>query len=429
MLSYEDNKLLTETGPNTPMGDMLRRYWIPALVSEDLPAPDCPPVRIKLLGENLVAFRDSNNQVGLFDEHCPHRRASLFFGRNEECGLRCVYHGWKFDVSGQCVDMPSEPDESNFKDHVKVKSYTCKESGGVIWAYMGPPEQMPELPPFGFRFVDPANRKIRRSINEGNYWQGIESALDSSHLSFLHRRKSPRFSGFVGGTPNQEMQVITHKYGNPKFEVIKTEYGMLVGAKRDTDDPGKKFWRITQFVMPWYQMIPPNSLDPNEKDGPCAMTCWVPIDDETSMSWGFYWDPVHAIDGPNNRTMFRAPELIPGTFTTKANKSNDYLIDREVQASGETFTGMNNGVTEDQAMTESQGPIADRTKEKLGTSDTAIIVGRNIMLKAAKGLQKGETPPGLDPESIKVRAVSVILDEGVSFQEEAKDYLRADIPV
>ena len=158
MLSREENKILTQIGPGTPMGEVMRRYWMPALLSTELPAPDCPPVRVKLLGEDLVAFRDSQGRIGLLDEHCPHRLPSLFLGRNEENGLRCVYHGWKFDVAGACVDMPNEPAENNFKDKIRTKSYPTMDQGGVIWAYMGPPEKQPESPGMEWSEYVPAGR-------------------------------------------------------------------------------------------------------------------------------------------------------------------------------------------------------------------------------------------------------------------------------
>ena len=148
MLNREENEIIVHTGPGTPMGEVMRRYWLPALLSWELDEPDGTPVRVKLVGEELIAFKDTDGKVGLLDNYCPHRRASLFFGRNEECGLRCVYHGWKFDIEGNCVDMPSEPAESNFKDKVKIKSYPCLDMGGVIWTYMGPSEKQPPPPKF-----------------------------------------------------------------------------------------------------------------------------------------------------------------------------------------------------------------------------------------------------------------------------------------
>ena len=166
MLTREDNELLTQTGPGTAMGDLFRRFWQPVLLADELPEPDCPPVRIKVLSEQMVAFRDSNNEIGVIDNFCPHRRASLFFGRNEESGLRCVYHGWKYDVNGDCIDMPSEPAESNFKEKVKIKSYPAREWGGCIWVYMGPIEQMPGLPQFEWCMV-PDEPPERSTVDPG----------------------------------------------------------------------------------------------------------------------------------------------------------------------------------------------------------------------------------------------------------------------
>src|SRR6266536_6368011 len=187
MLKQEDNELVTRTGPGTPMGNLMRQYWIPAMLSSELPEPDCTPVRVLLLNEKLIGFRDSNGEVGLLANHCPHRGASLWFGRNEECGLRCVYHGWKWDVHGNCVDMPNEPPESNFKDKVKAVAYPCREAGGVVWAYMGPPEQQPEvLPQFEWTLVPPEQRVVSKLLQESNWVQGLEGGIDSSHVSFLH---------------------------------------------------------------------------------------------------------------------------------------------------------------------------------------------------------------------------------------------------
>ena len=168
MLSERDNNLFTKVGPGTPMGELIRRFWIPGLLEEEVPESDSPPVRLRLLGEDLVAFRDTNNQVGVLDNYCPHRRASLFFGRNEECGLRCVYHGWKFDVNGDCIDMPSEPAESNFKDKVKTKAYAAVIRGGVIWVYMGPPELKPTPPEFEWSLLPANQRSDSKRLEECN---------------------------------------------------------------------------------------------------------------------------------------------------------------------------------------------------------------------------------------------------------------------
>ncbi|GAB7389172.1 Rieske 2Fe-2S domain-containing protein [Bacillaceae bacterium] len=419
MLSREDNELLTRTGPGTPMGEMLRRYWIPALLSEELARPDCPPVRVKLLGEELLAFRDTNGRVGLVDEYCPHRRASLFFGRNEECGIRCVYHGWKFDADGNCVDMPSEPPESNFKHKVKIKSYPCRERGGVIWAYMGPPDQMPELPELEWTLVPDSHRFITRRIQECNYFQAIEGGLDSSHVSFLHRGGGGQ--GFIGLTNyNSHTPRYLTEDTAPRFEVEKTDYGLLVGAKRNAGD-GKLYWRITQFIMPWYTMIP--TFDHAPRGG----HAWVPMDDEHVWTWSINWNPDRPLTISEIATLKEGRgthmELIPGTHRTKQNKDNDYLINREFQASGASYTGIKGIGAQDAAVQESQGPIADRTIERLGSSDAAIIAARRIMLNAVRNFQEGKNPPALDPASHHVRSASVVLPEGVPFQVGAKELL------
>src|SRR4051794_5707773 len=186
MLSKEDNEIITRVGPGTPMGSLMREYWIPALASTELPSTDCAPMRLVLLGEELIAFRDSAGRVGLIGNHCPHRGASLFFGRNEEGGLRCVYHGWKFDVSGACVDMPNEPPESNFKEKIQHISYPCQERNGVVWAYMGPTRPVPALPGFEWNTVPAGHSYVSKRVAENNWLQALEGGIDTSHANFLH---------------------------------------------------------------------------------------------------------------------------------------------------------------------------------------------------------------------------------------------------
>src|SRR5438477_5597477 len=189
MLSREENELLTRTSPGTPMGNLYRRFWLPALLPQELPAPDSDPIRFRILGEDLVAFRDSNSKVAFLANNCPHRGASLFFGRNEEAGIRCVYHGWKFDVDGNCIDMPNEPAESDFKHKVKATAYPAAEYGGFIWIYMGPSDKQPPLPNYHWCTLQDANRsQVRKWMQESNYSQGVEGDLDSAHVSFLHSK-------------------------------------------------------------------------------------------------------------------------------------------------------------------------------------------------------------------------------------------------
>lgn len=420
MLSREENELLTRIGPGTPGGKLMRRYWIPALMSNELPKPDCVPVRIKLLGEQLLAFRDTNGNVGLVDEFCPHRKVSMYFGRNEECGIRCVYHGWKFDIHGNCVDMPSEPPESSFKDKVSITSYPCRERGGVVWTYMGPSEQMPEMPELEWALVPDSHRHMSRRIQECNFFQALEGGLDSSHISFLHRGGGGQgFNGTQTYAHSNVNTYLTHDTA-PKFEVEKTDYGMMVGAKRNAD-PGKLYWRITQFLMPFYTMIPPFETAPR------GGHAWVPMDDEHVYTWNINWNPLRPLTEEELDILKQGRgihmPLIPGTLRPVQNKDNDYLIDRELQASGKSYTGIMGIGAQDSAVQETQGAIADRGVERLGTSDAAIIAARRIMLNAIKGLHEGKTPPALNAQSHHVRSASVVLPEGFAFQIGAKELL------
>src|ERR671937_275405 len=186
MLKQEENELITRVGPGTPMGNLMREYWVPAMLSSELPAPDCDPVRVMLLGEQLIAFRDTSGKVGLIQNNCPHRGASLFFGRNEENGLRCVYHGWKFDAQGNCVDMPNEPAESDFKTKVRARAYATQERGGIVWTYMGPKRAPPPLPDLEANMLPDGAWQVGAIQRECNWLQALEGDIDTSHLGFLH---------------------------------------------------------------------------------------------------------------------------------------------------------------------------------------------------------------------------------------------------
>ena len=417
MLTKEDNVLLTQTGPGTPMGDLFRRFWQPVLLSQEIPEPDCDPVRIRILSETLVAFRDSNGNPGVVDNYCPHRRASLFFGRNEECGLRCVYHGWKFDVNGDCVDMPSEPAESNFKEKVKVKSYPARDYGDCIWIYMGPIELMPELPQLEWATAPSSHRNVRRWIQESNYMQATEGEIDTSHVSFNHRwfdlSKAPRQQiarRMKNGQPMNNMD------GAPQLTVKETDYGFIYGSRRDVGD-GEYYWRVTQFILPFYSLIP----NPGEREGG---RCWVPMDDEHisvfqySVSTGEpYTDEqrAQANVSPENLTRVKYTfddGAIVDTWRPQRQLHNDFLIDREMQRTV-NYTGIGSGREQDMAMTDTMGAIADRTKEHLGTSDTAIISGRRILLRMARALQEGIEPYAPShPEVFAVRAIDVVSEQG-----------------
>ena len=258
MLRKEQNDLLTQTGPGTPMGRLFRSYWIPALLAEELPENDCPPVRVKLLSERLLAFRDTEGRYGLIDEFCAHRGVSLWFGRNEDCGLRCAYHGWKYDVTGQCVDVPSEPDGSRFARKVKLQSYPLVERGGVLWTLHGPAGRAAR------RCRNGSSRRCRRHTRgttkrwqESNWLQAMEGGIDSSHVSFLHRgdlNSDPLFKGARGNQYNLNDS-------RPVFEVVESPGGLYIGARRNAEN-GHYYWRITQWVMPSFTMIAPRGNHP-----------------------------------------------------------------------------------------------------------------------------------------------------------------------
>jgi phenylpropionate dioxygenase-like ring-hydroxylating dioxygenase large terminal subunit len=392
MLTREENELLTRTGPGTLMGNLIRRFWLPALVPSELPEPDCPPIRFRIASEDLVAFRDSDGKVGFFAQACPHRGASLFFGRNEESGLRCVYHGWKFDVSGACVDMPSEPAESNFKNKVRVKSYPSAEYGGLVWIYMGPAEKQPPLPQFDWclHADEHPDLKVYKWLQECNYTQGVESFLDTVHINFLHRSFTRQT---VGGRP-------VDRNAAPSLEIEETDFGFVYGGRRPTLD-GRYYWRITAHIQPWFSEIPSTTWD-----GSGSFV--VPQDDE--HSWWFTVSP------PGRRAAAGAPErehveLIPGTFRQTNNKDNDYLIDREKQRTV-NYTGLAGNRVEDAMVTESMGPIMDRTHEHLGTTDRAIIFWRRQLLRWARDLENGLEPPILKDASVfRARPIDIITDE------------------
>ena len=390
MLTHEQNSRLTRVGPETPMGDMLRRYWMPALLSWELPEPDCPPVRVKLLGENLVAFRATSGDVGLLDEYCPHRRASLWLGRNENNGLRCVYHGWKYDVNGQCVDQMNEP--RSFAKRVRTKSYPTVELGGIIWAYMGPRELQPALPQFEWTQAPSSHRFVSKVVQQCNWLQALEGGIDTSHFTILHRalKKNPAQEGIDIDSPGI-------KGKPPRLELEQTPYGYRYYGIRELE-ANSLYVRGYHFVLPFTQLRPPGP-GKDEVHG----HFWVPMDDETCMVWNWYRSyegPLNseeeAVIGGGGNDYGRHVDIDKG-FASIRNASNDWMIDRDVQKS-ETFTGIDGINQQDRAVQESMGPIVDRTKEHLGPSDKAIYVARRMLLGAIDAIERGEEPPGVQPD-------------------------------
>ena len=416
MTTPEHNDFLTRTGPGTPMGDLFRRYWIPALLSQEVPEPDCPPVRVKVLCERLLAFRDSAGRVGVIDEFCAHRGVSLWFGRNEEHGLRCAYHGWKYDVTGQCVEVPSEPVESGFCRKIKLTSYPCVELGDVIWIYMGPRELKPPLPGFEWARVPHAHRFVSKRTQECNYLQAMEGGIDSAHVSFLHRHDLRSDSLHVGKGAELTRET------DARFEVVETKGGMIIGVRRPAQ-AGHLYWRITQWVMPFHSMIPPygeNALNGH---------AWVPIDDENCMSWCFTHHPTRPLTAHELDTMRNGGgihvKLVPGSFRPVVNKDNDYMIDRGAQKANKTYCGVAGIAMQDAAIQESMGPIQDRSKENLVSTDNGVIMARIRLRQAVLAVQRGEVPDGIDPASHAVRSASIVLPDNVSFYEAAAPLLEA----
>lgn len=417
MLRAEINELLTRTGPGTPMGELFRQYWIPALLAEELPEDDCPPVRVKLLSERMVAFRDSAGRYGLIDEFCAHRGASLWFGRNEEGGLRCPYHGWKYDVTGQALEIPSEPENSTFCAHVKLTSYPLVKIGDVLWTYMGEPQKQPPLPEFEFALVPPDQTYTSKRWQECNWLQAFEGGIDSSHVSFLHSgglKTDPLFKGTKGNEYNMGDL-------KPYFEVAESDGGLFVGARRNAEED-TYYWRITPWVMPCFTMVPPRG------DHPVHGHFWIPIDDENCWAYSFDYHPVRPLTAAEVQAMREGhgvhSENIPGTFRPKANKDNDYLIDREAQKRGDTYSGVKGIAMQDASLQESMGPIVDRTKEMLVSADSGIIKARQKLKRAAEALRdKGVTPPGVDPAHHRVRSAAVVLPRDVAFVEACREDL------
>ena len=411
MLAREDNELITRVDPGTPMGDTMRRYWMPALLAWELPEPDCPPVRVKLLGEDLVAFRDTSGRIGLLGEFCPHRRVSLFFGRNEECGLRCVYHGWKFDVDGHCVDMMNEPEELNFKNKVRATSYPTGEVGGVIWAYMGPPELQPPLPNFAWTQVPETHRHVSKVIQENNWLQGLEGGIDTSHAPILHRLITTN-----SDRPGIKLTSPFVRGKAPTLAVDITDYGYQYAGIRPLGETEVHI-RAYHFIMPFHQIRP--SL--TERGNPSvAGHIWVPMDDYNTMVYNWEYsitdEPMNEADRLERRLGNGPLDVDQTTFRSKRRRENNYLLDRQVQKT-ENFTGIDGVNTQDRAVQESMGRIVDRSKEHLGPADKAIIQARRLLLEAVKTVQEGGTPRGVNTTYYTLRAAEGVLPREADWHE------------
>jgi len=425
MLSARDNETLTRVGPGTPMGALMRQYWLPACKSSEI-AADGPPLRLMLLGEKLIAFRDSAGRAGIMDHRCPHRCASLSFGRNEEGGMRCIYHGWKFDVDGKCLDTPNIPGQPGFKDRVHAKAYKIFERGGVVWVYMGARETAPPQPMIEATLVPEGEARITFTMRECNWLQALEGDLDTAHFGFLHMGKV---------APEDLDGANVHRFAvedrAPRFEVKETEWGTMAGAYRKAD-PGKVYWRISHFLFPFWALFPDGTFEDN-----VTADAWVPLDDTHTMFVNFAWTkrtaPLRTLkDGRIIPGLEYRHDLLPqttdwlGRFRLASNAGNDHRIDRDAQRNA-SFTGVTGITIQDQMATESMGPIVDREFEHLVPSDAMVARTRQRMLAAVRALgENGTAPPGVDDPAVNLgaRGGAFVAPESLDWLEAYRELLQ-----
>ncbi|HXZ00823.1 MAG TPA: Rieske 2Fe-2S domain-containing protein [Stellaceae bacterium] len=419
MSRTRDHADLTRVGPGTVMGEFMRQYWIPAALSSEL-AADGDPMRLLLLGEKLIAFRDSAGRVGVMDQRCPHRCASLFLGRNEEYGLRCVYHGWKFDVSGRCVDMPSVPAERDFKAKVKAKAYRTAERNGLVWVYMGARQEAPPLPAIEVALL-PAEDMTQQFVQRRCNWlQALEGEIDTAHFGFLHM-------GCIGPDDLHPADKLRYTVTDraPDYHVADAPWGTTYAAYRPAD-PGQLYWRVANFLFPFWTQTPAGSFPTH-----VGARAWVPMDDEHTMFLHLHWKraapslPMVRQDGTVPLHLTRTLDYLPndtgwhGRWRLRANEDNDWQIDRASQRDGRSFSGIGNIHLQDQAVTESMGPIVDHNLEHLGPSDRMITHTRRRLLKAARAWRDdGAAPPCVDDPTpyLKARSGYFLSEDGIDWR-------------
>jgi phthalate 4,5-dioxygenase oxygenase subunit len=424
MMTAEENDLLCRVEGDAPMGQLMRRHWIPVCLSEEVVEPDGAPVRARLLGEDLVVFRDSDGRLGVLDEYCPHRRASLVYGRNEECGLRCLYHGWKFDVEGNVLEMTSEPPESAFVEKVKHKAYPVHEHGGFVWTYMGPLEAMRPFEPPAFAPTPETQVSIIKIVVGANWAQITEGQIDSAHSSSLHSSDMvPARVDSARATQQNWLRPSTDRA--PRYKSERTSFGFRYAAIRrpiqnaNTHD----YVRTTVYIAPFTSLIPPNNIHN-------VTTVLAPRDD---VSTYFYFIAWNGSDKPGVTTeewrKFNHAQVgidLDYEYRNVRNRGNHYQQDRNAMKLG-NFTGVKGIPNQDIVMWESMGPITDRTKERVGASDFAVVEFRRLMVEAAKqmrdtGVALGTTEPhiphakissfeGVVPKSADWRTLGVAEEE------------------
>ena len=408
MLTPGDNDLLCRVQGAAPMGGIMRRHWLPLCMAEEVAEADGKPVRARLLGEDLVVFRDTEGRLGVLSEYCLHRRASLVYGRNEECGLRCLYHGWKFDVEGNVVEMPSEAPGAAQRLGKKTTAYPARESGGFVWIWMGPKDEMREFEPPAWAPRANVRTAIVKIWTECNWAQVLEGSIDSAHSSVLHSTNMPAAQDVYGSTATDSAWLRPSNDKAPRLQFEPTDYGFRYAAIRKPikNAESDQYVRTTLYIAPFTVLIPPN----NQYN---LAQMLVPIDDVNTMFYWIAWhpDPAKGISQEAWRR-FCAAEVgidLDANYRKKRNLRNDYLQDRAAMKRGD-WTGIVGIPAQDMAMWESMGPITDRSQDHYGSSDLAVAQFRRMMVAAAKNYEQGA--PALGTEK-RVRYVELASFEGI----------------
>lgn len=424
MMTKEENDLLCRVEGDAPMGQLMRRHWTPVCLIEEVSEPDGTPAKARAFGEDLVVFRDSDGRVGVMDEHCPHRGASLVFGRNEEGGLRCLYHGWKMDVEGNVLEMVSEPATSGMAEKVKHKAYPVKEWGGMVWAYMGPADSVPEFVPPRWAPTEDTRVSIAKVILPCNWAQVLEGAIDSAHSSSLH--SSDMVPARVNGakaTSNLWLRPSTDKA--PRLQVQHGPYGFRYAAIRRPINQTQThdYIRSTVFVAPATALIPPNNLYN-------VANINVPMDDTNTAFYFICWG--HASQTPETETWRKFLRQTVGVdldeyYRPLRNVENRFWQDRQAMKAG-NFTGITGFPNQDVAMWLTMGPIADRTHDRLGASDLAIVEFRKQMLEAVKVFQETGDAIGTGTHTIpeEVCAFQAVVPKTEDWRTFSVSYVWAD---
>jgi phenylpropionate dioxygenase-like ring-hydroxylating dioxygenase large terminal subunit len=430
MTSTDEIDMLTQVAPGTPAGDFLREFWIPFLPSDAL-TPGGEPFPVRLLGEDLIAFRREDGKVGLVDTACAHRRAPMLYARNEGCGLRCVYHGWQYDIDGQCTDMPAEPETSRFKAHIRIKAYPCRERGGVIWTFMGRAEP-PELPDLEWNLLPAESVHVSFRVQETDWLGAVEGEIDSAHAPILHGRLD---------STSKRSNTMAARTGRPIFDVLQQDFGVSVAARRPIGDGAERYWRVNQLVLPFYTLVPPKSAEWAELTG----HAWVPMDDTHTLCVMFTYLPdrplkERMVDVFENSDKGRetghpsklayeqdVPHNVPyWRYLSKYSMANNFFFNYELQQAT-YFSGLPGLWVQDSACQVGAAYLAPRSQENLAASDAGLVVARQTLRDLIEAFRdSGELPDvASNPDLYHVRAVSAVLKRDETWAEALEEFIRA----